>query len=51
MAERVGDSASIGALRQSLAEEETMAKFIQEQIVPTTARFMELTAVGEKAKV
>lgn len=51
MAERVGDSASIGPLQQSLAEEKTMAKFIEGQIVPTTARFMELTAVGEKAKV
>jgi ferritin-like metal-binding protein YciE len=51
MAERVGDSASIGPLRQSLAEEETMAKYIQGQIVPTTARYMELTAAGEKAKV
>ncbi len=51
MAERIGDTASIGPLRQSLAEEESMAKFVGEQIVPTTQRYMDLTAAGEKAKV
>ncbi len=51
MAERIGDTASIGALRQSLAEEEAMATFIGQQIVPTTQRYMDLTAAGEKAKV
>jgi ferritin-like metal-binding protein YciE len=51
MAEHVGDAASLGLLRQSLAEEEAMAKFIQSQLVPTTTRYMELTAVGDKAKV
>jgi len=51
MAERVGDTASIGPLQQSLAEEEAMAKFIHEQIIPTTTRYMDLTAAGETAKV
>lgn len=51
MAERVGDSVSVGSLRQSLAEEEAMAEFIQGQIVPTTNRYMQLTVAGEKAKL
>lgn len=51
MAERLGDTASIGPLQQSLAEEEAMAKFIHDQIVPTTTRYMDLTAAGETAKV
>lgn len=51
MAERVGDTASVGPLQQSLAEEEAMAKFIHDQIVPTTVRYMDLTASGETAKV
>jgi ferritin-like metal-binding protein YciE len=51
MAEKIGDVAAIGPLKQSLAEEQAMAEFIGSQIVPTTARFMELTASGERAKV
>ena len=51
MAERIGDTASVAPLRQSLSEEESMAKFIEGQIVPTTTRYMDLTAAGEKAKV
>lgn len=51
MAERVGDTMAISPLRQSLSEEEAMAKFIQDQIVPTTKRYLDLTAAGEKAKV
>jgi len=51
MAERLGDTAAVGPLRQSLSEEESMAKFIEAQIVPTTARYMDLVAAGEKAKV
>ena len=51
MAEHVGDTASVAPLRQSLAEEQAMAKFIEDQIVPTTQRYMQLTAAGAKAGV
>jgi len=51
MAERVGDTSAIPPLRQSLSEEQSMAKFIEDQIVPTTTRYMELLATGQKAKV
>ena len=51
MADKVGDTESVTPLRQSLAEEQAMAKFIEERIVPTTQRFMELTARGEKAGI
>ncbi len=51
MAERMGDSEAIATLRQSLSEEESMAKFIQDRIVSTTTRFMDLTAADQKAKV
>jgi len=51
MAERIGDTALVGPLRQSLSEEGSMAKFIAGQIVPTAARYMDLVAAGEKAKV
>ena len=49
MAERIGDVASIASLKQSLAEEVAMAEFIHGQIVPTTARYMELTQAGVTA--
>ncbi|MGI4746209.1 MAG: ferritin-like domain-containing protein [Janthinobacterium lividum] len=51
MAETVGDTASIAPLQQSLAEEKAMGEFIQSQIVPTTARFMELTRAGTTAGI
>ena len=51
MAERVGDTAAVGPLRRSLSEEQSMAKFIEDQIVPTTKRYMDLTEAGQKAKV
>ena len=51
MAMRLGDTASVAPLQQSLAEEEAMGKFIADQIVPTTYRFMDLTAAGQKAGV
>ena len=50
MAQRVGDHAAIPALQQSLSEEQSMAEFIGEQIVPTTNRFMQLTEAGQTAK-
>ncbi len=51
MAEKIGDAASVAPLRQSLSEEQAMATWIGQQIVPTTVRFMELTAAGQKAGV
>ena len=51
MAEKIGDTASLAPLRQSLSEEVAMAKWIGEQIVPTTVRYMELSAAGQKAAV
>ncbi len=51
MVEKIGDTASVAPLRQSLSEELAMAKWVGEQIVPTTVRFMELGAAGQKAAV
>ena len=51
MAEHVGDTASIAPLKQSLDEEQAMAEWIKGQIVPTTERFLALTAGGTKAGV
>ncbi len=51
MAEKIGDTASVAPLRQSLAEEQAMADWIGQRIVSTTQRFMELTEAGEKAGV
>jgi len=51
MAEKVGDTASLAPLRQSLAEEQSIADWIGTQIVPTTERFMALTQAGAKAGV
>jgi ferritin-like metal-binding protein YciE len=51
MAEKLGDTDSVAPLRQSLDEEQAMAKWIGDHIVPTTRRFMELTEMGAKADV
>ena len=51
MAETMGDTQSVAPLKQSLAEEQAMADFIESQIVPTTRRFIELTRQGAKAGV
>ena len=51
MAELIGDTAAIPALKQSLGEEQSMADFIGSQIVPTTKRFMALTEAGQTAGV
>ncbi len=51
MAEAMGDTGSVSALKQSLAEEQAMADFIERQIVPTTQRFLQLTRQGAKAGV
>ncbi len=49
MAERLGDTASVAPLTQSLREEQSMADFIRDQIKPTTYRFMELVGQGAQA--
>jgi ferritin-like metal-binding protein YciE len=51
MAEKIGDTASVAPLRQSLGEEQAMADWIRQNIVPTTERFMELSAAGQKAGI
>ena len=51
MAEQVGDTAAVPALKQSLAEEQSMADFIKAAIVPTTQKFMTLTQAGQTAGV
>ncbi len=51
MAEEIGDAESVPLLRQSLDEERAMADWISQNIVPTTRRFMQLTAEGKKARV
>jgi ferritin-like metal-binding protein YciE len=51
MARKLGDTISIPLLQQSLTEEQRMAEWIGEQIVPTTERFMQLTQAGQKAGV
>ncbi len=51
MAETVGDAVAIPALQQSLREEQAMAKWIEDRIVPTTQRYMELTRGGHQAGI
>jgi len=51
MAEAVGDTAALAPLRQSLSEEQAMADWIEEHIVPTTRHYLELLNQGERAGV
>ena len=51
MADLLGDTESVAPLCQSLAEEQSMAEFIEGQIVPTTETFMTLTAQGARAGI
>jgi ferritin-like metal-binding protein YciE len=51
MAEAVNDATAIPALQQSLREEQDMAKWIEEHIVPTTRRYIELASTGQTAGV
>jgi ferritin-like metal-binding protein YciE len=51
MAERVGDAGAIPPLQQSLNEEQAMADWIEQNIVPTTQRFMQLTESGHNAGI
>lgn len=51
MAEAVGSTQDVPLLRQSLQEEQAMAKFVEGQIVPVTQKYMRLEAAGAKAGV
>ena len=51
MARTLGDTESLAPLQQSLDEEKAMGLFIQEQVGPTTDRFMSLNAAGTGASV
>ena len=51
MAEAAGDQRHIPLLQQTLREEEEFGKFCQTQVVPTTKRYMQLSASGQTAKV
>ncbi len=51
MARALGDTASVPRLEQSLGEEERMAEWIKERIIPTTERFLQLAQMGQPAGV
>jgi ferritin-like metal-binding protein YciE len=51
MAEAVGDTAAVAPLKQSLGEEQAMADWIEQHIVPTTHRYLELTRAGATAGI
>lgn len=49
LAEAAGQSTAMSGLRQSLQEEEAMARWIDEHIKPTTLRFLERSEAGQTA--
>ena len=51
MAEAAGDQQHIPLLQQNLDQEIAFGKACGELVVPTTKRYMELQAAGQKAKV
>lgn len=51
LAEGAGHAGAVSALRLSLQEEQSMAQWIADHIAPTTLRFVERSAAGEKAGV
>jgi len=51
MAEEAGDHQHISLLQQNLDEEVAFGKRAGELVVPTTKRYMQLIAAGQKAKV
>lgn len=51
MAEQLGDEASLVSLQQNLAEELAMQEWLEEQIEPTTLRFLSLEAQDIPGKV
>lgn len=50
MAEAAGDQQAIPLLRQNLEQEVAFGKVCGDQIVPTTQRYMQLSASGQTAK-
>lgn len=50
MAEAAGDQQAIPLLQQNLQQEVAFGKFCGDQVVPTTQRYMQLSAAGETAK-
>ncbi len=50
LAETVGDQQAIPLLQQNLDQEIAFGKFCGEQIVPTTQRYVQLSASGQTAK-
>jgi ferritin-like metal-binding protein YciE len=51
MAEAAGDNSAPRLLQESLNEEISMARFIEENIKPTTLRYMQLESAGMKSGV
>jgi ferritin-like metal-binding protein YciE len=51
LAELAGHGMAAGLLRQSLLEEERMAQWCADHLEPTTRRYVELRARGEKAGI
>jgi ferritin-like metal-binding protein YciE len=51
LAEAAGHNAAKAALQASLREEEAMAEWIDQHIAPTTLRYVERSAAGQKAGV
>ena len=49
LASAAGHANALTALRQSLSEEEDMARWIDDHLADTTTRFIERSAMGEKA--
>ena len=49
MSEQVDNTGAIPLLNQSLSEEVSMAEFIEAQLAPTTRRYMQLSAAGQRA--
>jgi ferritin-like metal-binding protein YciE len=49
LAEATGHAQAMSPLRQSLAEEEAMARFIDEHLKPTTLKFLARASAGDKA--
>ncbi|MER9197497.1 ferritin-like domain-containing protein [Mesorhizobium australicum] len=51
IADLAGETRAEGPLRQSLSEEEGMARWLQANLAGVTRQFAELKSVGEEAKV
>ncbi len=51
LADSLGHSAGMSALKMSLGEEKAMAEWIEQHIRPTTLRFVERSAAGQTAGI